>query len=134
MLVYQSSPLQRGDIVRVGPDQNGRLWAKRVVGLPGETVEIQPPYVLIDGEKLLDPPIFSKISSRAEGYAGYVNAEDMGFKGIALPITLGTDEYFLLGDNSPKSGDSRLFGPVSRENIHGKVMRVVFPPWRIREL
>jgi signal peptidase I len=53
---------------------------------------------------------------------------------IALPVTLGSDEYFVLGDNSTQSIDSRHIGPIQREAIVGKVMRIVFPPWRIREL
>jgi signal peptidase I len=61
-------------------------------------------------------------------------AKEHALEGIALPITLGPDEYFVLGDNSAESTDSRHFGPVSREAIQGKVMRIVFPPWRIREL
>jgi signal peptidase I len=139
MLSYRFSDPRRGDIV--GFKMGERQWwqqpthlSRRVVGLPGETVDICPPYVLINGEKLLDPPIFAKISSCEYGYSGYDSAENMELEGIALPITLGHDEYFVLGDNPTKSLDSRYFGPVPREAIQGKVMRIVFPPWRIREL
>jgi signal peptidase I len=134
-LAYWSSDPHRGDIVLFLPEQNDELeWCKRVVGLPGETVDICSPYVLINGEKLLDPPIFAIISSREDGYFGYVDAKDTKLEGIALPITLGPDEYFILGDNSSLSWDSRHFGPVKREAIVGQVTRIIFPPWRIQEL
>jgi len=135
-LVYRSSNPHRGDIVRFMSREKNKdsLWAKRVVGLPGETIDICPPYVLINGEKLLDPPIFAKISSCENEYSGYVETKDMGLEGLMLPITLGPEEYFLLGDNSLQSWDSRHIGPVPRKAIQGKVVRIVFPPWRIREL
>jgi signal peptidase I len=125
---YRSSNLRRGDIVEINTTPNKLLWVKRVVGLPGETVDIAPPYVLINGKKLLDPPIFSKISSQKDGYSGYVDVRSMRRNGIALPITLGPDEYFLLGDNSPQSEDSRMRGPVPREKIVGKGYSDNFSP------
>ena len=141
-LAYRFSDPRRGDIV--GLEIFEQAWwqqptnlDRRVVGLSGETVDICPPYVLINGEKLLDPPIFAKISSCEDGYSGYVTAKESKFeenKKIVLPITLGPDEYFVLGDNSPESVDSRHFGPIPREAIVGKVMRIVSPPWRIQEL
>ena len=135
---YKLNNPRRGDIAVFFVEKNGSfLVEKRVVGLPNETIEIQYPYVLINGEKLLVPPIFAKISSGKDGYVGYVDAKDMGYlehQRVALPITLSSDEYFLLGDNSPNSIDSRHLGPVPRDAIVGKVTRIIFPPWRIREL
>ena len=146
---YRFSDLRRGDIVgfKMGEQpwwKQPRHLSRRVVGLPGETVDICPPYILINGEKLLDPPIFSQISSCKDSYSGYVYAKDVDMekilKGIPppeeieLPVTLGADEYFLLGDNSPESLDSRHLGLIPREAIVGKVTRIIFPPWRIREL
>ena len=127
MVAYRSSNPQRGDIVCLVTKNNSRFISKRVVGLPGETLEIRSPYALINGRELLAPSIFKKISSSEEGYVGY----DWE---IMFPITLGPGEYFLLGDNSPQSTDSRHFGPVSREAIVGQVTRIIFPPWRIRDL
>jgi len=146
---YRFRDPRRGDIV--GFKMGEQPWWKqprhvtsRVVGLPGETVDICPPYALINGEKLLDPPIFAKMSSCKDGYSGYVYAKDVDteriLKGIPppeeieFPVTLGPDEYFLLGDNSPESLDSRHLGPFPREAIVGQVTRIIFPPWRIREL
>jgi len=146
---YRFSDPRRGDIIgfKMGEQpwwKQPRHVSRRVVGLPGETVDICPPYVFVNGKKLLDPPIFTKISSCKDGYSGYVYAKDVDteriLKGvlppeeIELPITLGPDEYFLLGDNSPESLDSRHLGPIPREAIVGQVTRIIFPPWRIQEL
>jgi len=132
-LAYRSEDPCRGDIVGISMT-SGEPWIKRVVGLPGETIDIQPPYVLINGEKLLWPLIFAKISLSEDGYSGYDTVLSRGREGIVFPITLGSNEYLLLGDNSANSTDSRMFGPVPREAIQGKVVRIIFPPWRIREL
>jgi signal peptidase I len=133
--LYRDCDPQRGDIVYFDFGDGNVPWMKRVVGLHNETVDICPPYVLINGEKVLDPPIFAKISSGEEGYSGYINAqESIKIEGITLPITLGPDEYFILGDNPYKSVDSRLLGPIPRNAILMQVTRIVFPPWRIQEL
>lgn len=99
---------------------------KRIVGLPGETVDIASPFVLINGQKLTEPPIFTKIASQKNGYSGFVRLDEFPAH-IHLPITLGDDEYFLLGDNSPISQDSRFTGAVKRKDITGKVIRIYYP-------
>lgn len=123
--------LQAGDVVLVnrlayditGPgrfdvvvfqreDQNQNV--KRVIGLPGETVQIQNGRVYIDGQAL-------------EAYDGL---EQVSIPGMAQsPVHLGEDEYFLLGDNRDSSEDSRFanIGNVKREQIRGKVWLRIFP-------
>ena len=134
--VYRLNDPKRGDVVTFKVEgwfgDSATVIAKRVVGLPGETVDIEPPYVLINGKRLTEPPIFERISAQEDGFAGYCTAD--GGKGIPLPLTLGPDEYFLMGDNSPNSFDSRYNGPVSRQNITGQVIRIYYPFDRIREL
>lgn len=76
-------------------------YIKRIIGLPGETVQIKGNDIFIDGEKLEE---------------NYSRDGVMGQAGIAAnPITLGEDEYFVLGDNREHSSDSRMF---SRQEIH----------------
>lgn len=140
-ILYRLRDPRRGDVVvyRTTNPEDGSpaIWAHRIVGLPGETVDIAPPYVLIDGRKLVEPPIFAVIAASQEGFSGYVTAEDIapvGTEGIELPLTLGSKEYFLLGDNSRRSLDSRFRGPVRRERILGRVIRIYYPFNRIREI
>lgn len=107
---------ERGEIV-VFPyrDGSGIYYVKRVVGMPGETIWIPGDgYVYIDGERF------------KEEYVKGATAEG----GIAItPITLGEDEYFLLGDNRGNSIDSRNenVGIVKEDEIIGKVVLRMWP-------
>ena len=135
---YRLNDPKRGDIAtfnKTSPnDEPPVIFAMRIVGLPGETIDIESPYVLINGERLTDPPIFAKISGKQDGFTGYYTTEEMEAEGIPLPLTLGANEYFVLGDNSSASYDSRFWGPVRRQDITGKVIRIYYPFDRVREI
>ena len=111
-LSYQSPA--RGDIVAFRKEENGHFSVKRIVGLPGETVQITDGTVLIDGEELTNQIYVSNIE-----YAG--EAEQ--------PVELGEDEYFVIGDNHAASDDSRLpgIGAVTRDEIYGEAWFIVSP-------
>jgi signal peptidase I len=77
-LAYLFSKPKRGDVVFLDTDRfspnipsQGKWWIKRVIAIPGDRIAIRPPYIYINGEPLKDPPIFEKISSSRNGYAGY---------------------------------------------------------------
>ncbi|MBQ8596692.1 MAG: signal peptidase I [Lachnospiraceae bacterium] len=106
---YKLLSPKRGDIVAFLPNgnKNSHYYLKRVVGLPGETVQIIGGYVYVDGVLLEEDESYDKIAD----------------PGIAeTQITLGTDEYFVLGDNRNNSEDSRSgnIGAVKKDNITGK--------------
>ena len=106
-IVYDLGMPSRYDIA-VFEKENSSLNMKRIIGLPGETVQIKDNLVYING-KLLD-------ADDALGQATIA--------GIAeFPIDLGEDEYFLLGDNRESSEDSRFsgIGTIKREQLTGKV-------------
>ena len=90
-------------------------YIKRIIGLPGETVQVKDGYVYINGEKL-ESDIYGKEVMQSAGIA-------------AEPITLGDDEYFVLGDNRNNSVDSRFadVGTVKASYIEGKVWFVLSP-------
>lgn len=107
---YRFREPQRGDIVVfTSPNGAGEGYIKRIIGLPGERVEIRDGAVWINGYRLDEP---------------YLNA--------AIPYTgswmLGPDEYFVLGDNRAHSSDSRVWGPLPRKNIIGKAWLCYWPP------
>ena len=116
---YRFHDPERFDIVIFpGPEENGEhpYYIKRVIGLPGENVQIKNGVVYIDGEEL------------TEDVYGITACIDE--PGIARePLTLGEDEYFCLGDNRPVSYDSRYeeVGPVERSEIIGKVWIRIWP-------
>ena len=112
--VYHIKSPSRGDIVAFRKEENGHFSVKRIVGLPGETVQITDGTVLIDGEELTNQIYVSNIE-----YAG--EAEQ--------PVELGEDEYFVIGDNHAASDDSRLpgIGAVTRDEIYGEAWFIVSP-------
>ncbi len=99
-------PLTRGDIVVFEhPRERSRMFLKRIVGLPGEQIEITDGGVTIDGRPLDDPYVLA--ANRSKAHWGPTRIQD--------------GEYFVLGDNRRNSEDSRHWGAVPRELIRSKV-------------
>ncbi|MFC1804261.1 signal peptidase I [Candidatus Omnitrophota bacterium] len=113
---------KRGDvIVFVYPDNPKKDFIKRLVAVGGETVEIDNGTIYIDGNPLTEP-LFSQ--------RYYYNRGD--FAEEASNIKVPEDSYFVLGDNSASSQDSRYWGFVPKENLLGKALVIYWPPRRIR--
>ena len=114
-LHYRLNEPQRGEIITCNyPEDGNKLFVKRIIGLPGETIEIREGTVYIDGEPI------------AEMYLTRVDDQSMD------PITLAKDEIFVMGDNRPVSRDSRAVGPLTLDEIYGRVLFVAFPFNEIR--
>jgi signal peptidase I len=113
---------KRGDvIVFIFPGDRKKDFIKRLVGLPADTVEIKNGSIYINDKPLLD----SVFSQRY-----YYNKGDYAKEGVK--ITVPKDSYFVMGDNSASSMDSRYWGFLSKKELLGKAMLVYFPPNRIR--
>ena len=112
-LAYDFGNPNRFDVV-VFEREDQKMNVKRIIGLPGETVQIKNDEIYIDGEKLKEP-----------AGPGRISLAGLGEK----PVKLGDDEYFLLGDNRDSSEDSRFanIGNVSRSQIQGKVWFRILP-------
>lgn len=114
---------QRGDvIVFIYPDDPKRDFIKRLVGLGGETVEIREGKIYING-KVLDQAPFRNIYY-------YNNDGEYGKEGQKIVVP--PDHFFVLGDNSASSSDSRYWGFVPEENVVGKAALIYWPITRIR--
>ena len=114
-LSYRFRDPERFDII-VFPFQYqaNTYYIKRIIGLPGETVQIKGSTIYIDGKPL------------KENYG----KDPIDYAGIAeKPIKLGDDEYFVLGDNREISRDSRYeeVGKVKRKNIEGRAVLRIYP-------
>lgn len=113
---YHFTDPDRFDVIVFYPHgrESSDYYIKRVIGLPGETIQIIGADIYIDGEKLEEN--FGKDPIMDPGMADE-------------PIELGDDEFFVLGDNRTVSEDSRYeaVGPVKRENIEGKAVLRIYP-------
>lgn len=117
-LAYRFSNIKRGDIVVV--KEEGSKLIKRVIALPGETVEAFENKVLINDEELLEDYLSEKVIT-----------DDFAYKAISQKKVLRDDEYFVMGDNRQSSSDSRVFGPIIKKNILGRTSFTIFPLTRI---
>jgi len=122
-LSYRFKQPQRGDIVVFRyPADPKQFFIKRVIGLPGETVEVAGGQIKIYNDKhpngaVLDEKMYL----------------DQDYTAMTRTLTLKNDEYFVLGDNRVASLDSRIFGPVKREHVVGKVWLRGWPleSWKV---
>ncbi|MBI3668241.1 MAG: signal peptidase I [Acidobacteria bacterium] len=110
--VYRFEPIERGDVVVFWyPLDRSKSFIKRVVGLPGETVEIRAGRVYVDGQRLPEPYVPSQ----------FADASTSG------PMRVPPDQYFVMGDHRSSSNDSRVFGPVPNRYIYGKAVFAYWP-------
>ena len=89
-----------------------QAFVKRVIALPGDTIEFIEGVVYVNGEALEE---------------AYLDPSRCRFRRTRPPLTLGPDEYFVMGDNRDSSNDSRSVGPIRRSAIRGRVVCILFP-------
>ncbi len=120
--------IERFDVVIVYQPAAQRYIVKRVIALPGETVRYEYDTLYINGEAVEEPFLNEQFKNQSTD-GGFVD-----FTTEFGPLEMGEDEYFLLGDNRPRSSDSRLYGPFKRENIKSKNGYVLYPFNSIRKI
>lgn len=110
--IYRLEPVERGDVVVFWyPNDPSKSFIKRVVGLPGDTVEIHQGRVFINGQPLEEP---------------YVPPQFSDYHSMS-PVQVPSDHYFVMGDHRSSSNDSRMFGAVPHRLIYGKAVFVYWP-------
>ena len=115
-LVYHFNQPERGDIVLFhSPYNDGKQYVKRLIGLPGETVEIRRGMVYINDQVLVIPGVTIR--------RDYSNLTKQ-----VIP----KNSFFMLGDNRPNSADSRVWGFVSKNELIGEALFIYWPINRIR--
>jgi signal peptidase I len=137
--IYSLQKPERGDIIvfktsNIKGLDHRKDYIKRLVGLPGDTVEIRRGHVYVNDQMLKDPKIFqdiyytnTELIERSSGKEG-----QYGLRGKKINVP--ENHYFVLGDNSPVSRDSRYWGFVPAENLIGKAFLTYWPLHRLRLL
>ena len=153
--VAEWSNPQRGDIVIFFSPHDGRRLVKRVIGLPGDVVELRNEQLIINGEPVDYAPLNAGISGQlpeAEVQCSIFATEQLPSRAHAVmatpelparrtfgPVRVPDGHYFMMGDNRDNSFDSRYFGPVARQKIVGRATAVALslnrndkwqPRWR----
>ena len=133
---YHFRKPQRGDVVvfdtknikEMSTDNRGKFYIKRLIGIGGDVIQIQPPHVLVNGTALDTRPAFERIYSKENGYSGYVNIYRARY------LTTPNDEYQVpshqllpLGDNSRNSLDGRFWGSFPQTDLIGHALFVYWP-------
>lgn len=111
------------NIPGIGEDQ---YYIKRLVGIPGDLLEIREPVVYRNGRPIVGARAFEQNAARAELYRGYVNAGG-SFLGRGDTVTVPADRYFAMGDNSNNSRDSRYWGFVPGKDVVGRPIFIYYP-------
>jgi signal peptidase I len=111
-IVYRFESISRCDVVVFWyPLDRTKSFIKRVVGLPGETVEVRQGVVYVDGRALDEPYLLPQ----------YVDTSNFG------PVRVPPDQFFVMGDHRDSSNDSRVFGSVPASYIYGKAVFAYWP-------
>lgn len=112
-MAYYFDDIKRGDIVVV--KENGELLIKRVIALPGETIECKDGIIFINNKKFTE---------------SYVSSKTKDFE----KVLVGDNDYFVLGDNREVSLDSRVYGAYNKRDIKGKANFTIYPFRRFGEV
>lgn len=116
-LTYHFEDPVRGDVIIFRyPKDPSKFFIKRVIGVPGDTIEIQGNTVTIYNEQNIDG-----ITLNEAAYVAKMSPN------TTLSETLGEDEYFVMGDNRDASSDSRMWGVLQRDKIVGRALIRLFP-------
>ena len=116
---------RRGDVIVFKyPEDRKKDFIKRLIAVGGETVEILNGNILINGSPIDGPPEILKTY--------YYDRGHYGVEGNTVKVPEGS--YFVLGDNSDSSRDSRYWGFVPKDGVIGRAIFIWWPPWRIQAL
>jgi signal peptidase I len=121
---YKLHDIHRGDVIvfdRVTNDVQHDDLIKRVLGLPGETLEIRSCIVYINGVQVDEPYLNPEQTSQVEPSARCGSHTDMA------PVVVPEEMVFVMGDNRVQSFDSRDFGPIDTDKVRGRAFVVIWP-------
>lgn len=120
-ITYLHEDPKHGDIATfTDPENPNIILIKRVIGTPGDVIDLKDGAVYINGTKQ-DEPYTSHLPTYPLAPASFLKEP------ISYPYTLGDNEYWMMGDNRTNSADSRYFGPIKRDTISSKAWFIFWP-------
>jgi signal peptidase I len=126
VVISKFNTIHRFDIIVFdAPDVEGEQYVKRVIGLPGDSVEMKDDILYINGQEV-DEPYLNKEEIAADKLTG-----DFTLKEITGKSIVPQESYFVLGDNRLFSKDSRFFGFISSDSVNGEVKLRYYPLQKI---
>lgn len=127
IITSKISKLKRFDIVPLkAPDAPDKLYIKRIIGLPGETLEYKNDILYINGEPY-EEPYLDEYKEATDGLL----TNDFSFEELYGFKEIPEETYFVMGDNRQNSKDSRMIGVIHKDDIMGTSKIVVWPPKKI---
>jgi signal peptidase I len=115
--------IRRGDIIVFKyPEDRERDFIKRVIGLPGETLEVKDKRVYINGKRIDEP--YVHFLEPPQGAAAFSEVTSYDLRERYGPITIPADKYFVMGDNRDNSQDSRYWGLLPRDDVKGRAVMI----------
>jgi signal peptidase I len=119
----------RTDIIPGMPErERGKYYIKRLVGTPGDTLQVKYPVLWRNGAPITGAEAFDLNANKVGEYEGYladITAHDL--ISLATPYTVPEKSYIGMGDNSDESADSRVWGPLPREAMVGRALVIYYP-------
>ncbi len=131
VIAMKQSKVERFDIVTFpAPDNPSKNYIKRVIGLPGDTIEFKEDQLLINGKKYDEPYLeeYKKAPSDVKTPYGLPLTQDFNMTDVLGEKKVPEGKFFVMGDNRQNSKDSRMIGFIDEDNILGNVKFVFWPP------
>ncbi len=121
-ITYKFSDPKRGDIATFNDPENPSITLiKRVIGVPGDTIDIHDGAVYLNGERQYESYTNGQSTYPLQEYASFLKGP------LSYPYTLKEGEYWMMGDNRSNSLDSRYFGPIARKEMTSKAWFIFWP-------
>jgi signal peptidase I len=126
VIVFNTQGIPTAENIRTLMEGPSQFYIKRLAGVPGDFLQIRSPELWINGKRATEPG-FQRVMSLSDGYAGYANIAGRLLGSPKETYQVPERSYFVLGDNSYYSSDSRFWGPVPEKNLMGHGLFVYWP-------